>query len=109
MSRVATAWVVIVLGGIATYMIRASFLLFADRLASVPPKLADALRMIPAAALAALAVPALLRPDTTFAPLGPRALAGLIALAVAWKTRNLLVTIVVGLVAVMGLENLLGS
>jgi branched-subunit amino acid transport protein len=108
MDLITRAWVVIVLGGIATFAIRASFLLAARRLATVPEWADDALRMIPAAALAALVAPALLRPETTLQPLGPQALAGALALAVAWWTRSVLLTIGVGVVAVMGLEYLLG-
>ena len=108
MSRLVAVWLVIIGAGVATYAIRASFLLFADRLAAVPPKVSEVLRMIPAAALGALVAPALLRPEATFAPLGPRALAGLVALAVAWFTRNLLITIIVGIAAVIGFERFLG-
>jgi branched-subunit amino acid transport protein len=102
------AWVVIVLGGLATFSIRSSFLLAARRLATVPGWANDALRMIPAAALAALVAPALLRPDVAWQPLGPQALAGALALAVAWWTRSVLLTIGVGVVAVMGLDLVLG-
>jgi branched-subunit amino acid transport protein len=108
MGLVARAWIAIVLAGVATYAIRASFLLVARRLATVPAWAGDLLRMIPAAALAALVAPALLRPDAAFVPLGPEALAGALALAVAWWTRNVLATIGVGLVAVVGLQVLLG-
>ena len=108
MDRITRAWLVILLGGLATFSIRASFLLAARRLAAVPAWATDLLRMIPAAALAALVAPALLRPDTGLAPLGPEALAGALALAVAWWTRNVLLTIAVGLVAVVGFERLLG-
>ena len=108
MSLLQRAWLVILLGGLATFSIRASFLLVARRLTSLPSWAGEALRMIPAAALAALALPALLRPEVAFQPLGPRALAGALALLVAWRTRSVLLTIVVGLVAVAGLEWLLG-
>lgn len=104
----ATAWVAIVLIGIGTFAVRASFLLFADRVAAVPVAVQDALRMVPAAALAALVAPAVLRPDGEWDPFGPRAAAALIALVVAWRTRSALATIVVGLVAVVVLQAALG-
>lgn len=107
MSRSGIAWSVIVLSGIATFAIRGSFLLLAHHLATVPPRIADALRMIPAAALAALVAPAVLHPGETFTPLGPRSLAALVALAVAWRTRNLLATIAVGMVTVVIFERFL--
>lgn len=108
MSPTATAWVVIVLGGIATFAIRGSFLLIASRLAELPATTRELLRMIPAAALAALVAPALLRTDGQLVLWGPRPLAGLVALGVAWWTRSVLATIVVGLVSVVGFEGVLG-
>jgi branched-subunit amino acid transport protein len=106
-SRLQTAWVVIVVGGLLTFAIRGSFLLVASRLASLPGATRELLRMIPAAALAALAAPALLRSDDRVVLLGPRPLAGLVALAVAWWSRSMLLTVAVGLVAVIGFEVLL--
>lgn len=109
MSLVARAWLVILVGGVVTYGIRSSFLLLAHRFGDIPPAVRDALRMIPAAALAALVLPALLRPEGEIAVLNPRALAGAIALAVAWRTRNVLATILVGLAVVIPLDRLLGG
>ena len=108
MSATQTAWVVIVLGGIATFAIRGSFLLVATRLAELPDATRQLLRMIPAAALAALVVPAVLRTDGELVLLGPRPLAGVVALGIAWWTRSVLATIAVGLGAVVGFELLLG-
>jgi hypothetical protein len=59
------------------------------------------LRMIPTGAIAVLVAPALLRPETDPVLLGPR------PSAAAW-TRSILWTIVVGLMAVTGLEWWLG-
>ncbi len=100
--------VALVLVGVGNVVLRGSALLFAERLRDVPPRTQAVLRMIPPATLAALVAPALLRPEGTFAPLGPQALAGLVALVVAWRTRNLLATILVGLVAVVLLGLALG-
>jgi branched-subunit amino acid transport protein len=103
MSRV---WVAIVLAGIGTFAMRASFLVFAHRLADVPPGVQRLLRQIPPAALAAIVVPALLRPEGTFDVWQPRLLAGLVAAAVAWRTRNIALTLVTGIGLVMLLEAL---
>ena len=103
-----TTWVVILVAGAGTYAVRASFLAFADRLSDLPTDVREALRMVPAATLAALTLPALLRPDGPWAVLGPNALAGVVAGLVAWWTRSALLTVVVGLLAVMGLQQLLG-
>ena len=61
-GAVSGVWVAIVLAGIGTYAMRASFLVFAHRLADVPPSVQRLLRQIPPAALAAIVIPALLRP-----------------------------------------------
>lgn len=108
MGLIGRAWVVLLLGGLATYAVRASFLLAARRFERVPAWATDALRMIPAAALAALTLPALLRPAGTLAPLAPEALAGAAALVAAWWTRSVLLTIVVGMAVVVGFDRLLG-
>lgn len=103
-----TTWVVIVVAGLGTYLFRLSFLAVADRVADLPDHVRDALRMVPAATLAALVAPALLRPEGPWLLLGPRAVAGLVAALVAWWSKSVLATIVVGLFAVIALQPLLG-
>lgn len=103
----AGTWLLIVAAGALTFAIRASSLLLADRFGALSDGTREVLRMIPAAALAALVAPAVLRPDGALVWSGPRPLAAAIALAVAIVTRSIGWTIVVGLVAVVGLERLL--
>ncbi len=90
--------------GIGTFAMRASFVTIADRLMVLPDDLRVILRMVPAAAMAALALPALLRPDGEWDLFGPRAIAGAIAAVVAWRTRSALATVLVGLAAVAVLQ-----
>jgi branched-subunit amino acid transport protein len=99
-------WTTIVLAGIGTYAMRASFLVFAHRLADVPPGVQRLLRQIPPAALAAIVIPALLRPEGTLDLWQPRFLAGVVAAAVAWRTRSVALTLVVGIGLVMAVEAL---
>lgn len=99
-------WIAIVLAGVGTYAMRASFLVFAHRLADVPPLVQRLLRQIPPAALAAIVVPALLRPEGTLDVWQPRLLAGVVAALVAWRTRNIALTLVVGIGLVMLLQRL---
>lgn len=115
-----TVWLVIAVAGIGTFTIRASFLFLLGYVDGVPPRAERALRFVPAAVLAALVVPAFLQVDgeplasvptladaaAVFA--GPRFLAGTVAAAVAYRTESILATIVIGLVALLGLELLLG-
>lgn len=90
------AWA-IVGGAAATYLLRASFILAAARLGNLDPRVVRVLQMIPAAALGALALPALLLVDgsLTFAP--ARLTAAAVAMLVAWRTRNLGLTVLAGL------------
>jgi branched-subunit amino acid transport protein len=101
-------WLAIVLGGAVTYAARATFFLFADQLDRLGPEAREALRMIPAAVLAALSVPAILRPDGAVDAFSPELLAGVVAALAAWRWRRLMVTILVGVVAVAGFRALLG-
>jgi branched-subunit amino acid transport protein len=60
-----------------------------------------ALRFVPIAVLTAIIIPELVLHNNTLdlRPENPRLLAGLVAILVAWKTSNVLITIVVGMAA----------
>ena len=103
MSR---TWVAILLAGGGTFLMRASFLLAAHKLADVPEGVRRVLRQIPPAALAALVVPAFLRPDGALDPWQPELAAGLLAALVCWRTRSVAATLVVGMAAVFALNQL---
>lgn len=90
-------WTAIVVIGIGTFAMRASFLAFAHRLVDVPPHVQRILRQIPAAALASIVAPALLRPEGHVDLLQGRLLAGVVAGIVAWRTRNIALTLVIGM------------
>ncbi|WP_019874119.1 AzlD domain-containing protein [Sporichthya polymorpha] len=98
MSR---TWAAIVLAGIGTFAMRASFLALAHRLSEVPPWAQRILRQIPPAALAALVIPALVRPHGEIDLFQPRLAAGLLAALVAWRTKNVALTLVIGIGALM--------
>lgn len=100
MSRATEAWLVVALAGTGTYAIRASFLVTARHASQLSATVRAVLRMIPAAALAALVAPSLLRVDGALDPVNPRLFAGLVALVVAWRTRSIAATIAVGLAAI---------
>lgn len=103
MSRV---WVAIILSGAGTFAMRASFLAAASRLATVPPFAQRLLRQIPPAALAAIVAPALLRPEGDLDLVQPRLAAGIVAAVVALRTRNVALTLGVGLVSLVALQAL---
>jgi branched-subunit amino acid transport protein len=73
---------------------------------SVPPILDRALRYVPAAVMAALVVPALVRPEgvVDLSPENLRLMAGILAAVVAWYSRNVLLTLAVGMAALWVLQ-----
>ena len=64
------------------------------------------LRQIPPAALAALVVPAFLRPEGELDLWSPELAAGLVATVVCWRTKSITATLVVGMVVVFALRQL---
>ena len=94
----AQVWLIILIGGALTFGIRLSFIALFGRWQ--PPELFQrALRFVPPAVLSAIILPEMLFPDGQFitSPLSPRLIAGMVAILVAWRSRNTLLTIVVGM------------
>jgi branched-subunit amino acid transport protein len=83
-----------------TYLLRSAFLLMPPEV-QTPPLLRRALRYVPAAVLTAIWAPELvLSGDAVDISIGnERLLAGLVAIAVAWRWRHTFATIVAGLAA----------
>jgi branched-subunit amino acid transport protein len=96
--------------GLVTYAIRLS-LIGALGDWQVPPLVARALRFVPPAVLSAIILPELLRPDDRLdlSLSNARLLAGLLAAVIAWRTRNVIVTIVVGMVTLWLLQWVMGG
>lgn len=92
--------------GIGTYLIRLSFIgIVGDR--TMPDWAMVPIRFVAPAVLAALVAPAVLLHDggLTVAPaMNPRAIAALIALLLAWKTKNVAVVIAAGMATVLALQ-----
>ena len=106
MSHATLAWIILGMG-LITFAIRvALFLLPAG--AQLPEWLLRALRYVPAAVLSAIIAPELLMPGGAFdLSLGnERLLAGVVAILVAWRTRNVIWTVGVGLVVLWLLQAL---
>lgn len=91
-------WIVVFSIGLFTFGYRLSFILFADRL-RLAPGLRRALRFVPIAALTAIITPELLlhQGSVMVGPSNLRLIAGLLATVIAWRTRNVLWTIVIGM------------
>ena len=102
----STAWVAIFLAAAGTFAMRAGFLVAAHRLADVPASVQRVLRQIPPAALAAIVVPALLRPNDELDFWQPELAAGIIAALVFWRTRSTTLTLVVGMAVLVALRHI---
>ena len=101
-------WAVIASLAAATLLTRMSFIAFAAHL-QLPLLLRRGLVYVPPAILAAIIASQVFPPGTDGgASLDlPRLGAAALALAVAWRTRNTMATIVVGMVALWSLQALL--
>ncbi len=102
----SAAWRTILIAGVITLAMRASFLLVAHRMVRVPPRVHRVLRQIPSAALAALVAPAFVRPEGHFDLLQAHFGAGVLAALVAWRTRSVLLTLLSGMVALLVIQAL---
>lgn len=98
---------VMVAAGLATYLIRLSFIAIEGRL-RLPPWFRTALQFVPAAMLSALIAPDLLMRDGALAlePDNTRLLAGLLAIVIAAWTRSVAWTIAGGMATLLLLEML---
>lgn len=101
-------WIIIIAMGVVTYALRLSMILLFDKVA-MPVLIRRALRFVPAAVLSALVVQALLTPDPArhMSIDQPRFIAGVLAAAVAWRTKNVFLTIGVGMVLLWILQSFL--
>ena len=106
MSSATLALTILGMGLITFTIHMALFLLPAG--AQLPEWLLRALRYVPAAVLSAIIAPELLMPGGVFdLSLGnERLLAGVVAILVAWRTRNVIWTVGVGLVVLWVLQAL---
>lgn len=98
-------WLLFLAIGLGTFLLRFLFIYLFGKI-EMPDWLRRALRFVPAAALAALVFPALTHSagHLDFSLNNLRLLAGLGGAVVAWKTRNVLLTILVGMILLWILE-----
>ena len=101
-------WLVMLLGGLITFAIRFSLIYLFGRF-EVPETVRRALHYVPPAVLSAIILPELFFQDDALSLSldNTRLLAGLIAIAVAWFSKNTLITILAGMVALFVLQWLL--
>ena len=104
-----TVWLVILGVSACTFLLRASFIVFADP-HRFPKRFRQALAFVPPAVLAAIVAPGLLLLEGAFDLSGgnPRWIAGLIAIIVGAKSRSMLATIATGMASLWLLQWLMG-
>ena len=105
-------WLIIIGMGVVTYGIRLSAIaLLGQR--EFPQIIQRALRFVPPAVLFAIVFPELFQPQPAgvfdLSLSNVRLLAGVLASIVAWRTKNVLVTIMVGMIALWVLQALIAT
>jgi branched-subunit amino acid transport protein len=96
--------------GIITFLLRLALIISTEHF-TMPERLQQGLQYVPAAVLSAIIFPELLMPGGTLdLSIGnARLLAGVLAIVVAWRTKNVLLTIAVGMVALWILQALMAG
>jgi branched-subunit amino acid transport protein len=104
-----SVWLTLLAVGAVTFLLRASFIVFADP-HRFPHLFRQALAFVPPAVLPAIVAPGLLLRGDTLDPSfsNPRWIAGLVAIAVATRTRSTLATVLAGMGALWLLQWAMG-
>lgn len=100
-------WLTVIVAGVLTYAIRLSSILLSGKI-ELPKEVRRALRFVPPAVFTAIFLPELFLTNGELnLTLGnDRLLAGSLAIIVAWRTKNVMITILVGMVALWILQAL---
>ncbi|SRR5690606_37365187 len=103
-----TLWLLIIGMGVITFLLRLALIISTGHF-TMPERLRQGLQYVPAAVLSAIIFPELLMPDGALdvSMNNARLLAGLLAIVVAWRTKNVLLTIAAGMVALWILQVLI--
>jgi branched-subunit amino acid transport protein len=103
-------WRVMVFAGLLTFGTRLSFILLLDRI-KVPDWFRRGLRFVPVAVLSAIILPELVTRNNALdlSLHNPQLYAGALAILVAWRTKNVLLTISIGMGALLIIQFVLGT
>jgi branched-subunit amino acid transport protein len=93
----ASMWILLAVIAAGTWGIRVSFIALFGRIETIPGWVLRILKLIPASVLAALVAPALTHGTGEFDLGTARLFAGVLAGLVAWRTKNVLATIAIGM------------
>ncbi len=98
-------WLTMLLGGLITFGMRMSFIYLFGRF-DVPVTIKRALRFVPPAVLSAIIAPELFMPNNSL-QIGfdnHYLIAGLVAIVIGWRTKNTLLTLLAGMIALVVLQ-----
>ncbi|HBG74608.1 MAG: hypothetical protein A2X25_11285 [Chloroflexi bacterium GWB2_49_20] len=96
-KELTSIWYPIIFVGILTFLTRLSFIVLSDMI-KLHPRVRSAFRYIPIAVLSAIIFPELVQNhDAQILFYFPRIFAGLFAILIAWRTRNIILTITGGM------------
>jgi branched-subunit amino acid transport protein len=102
-------WLTIIVAGLLTFGTRLSFIFLLNKV-RMPDWFRRGLRFVPAAVLSAIILPELTSPGGTLnlSWHNYQLLAGIAAILVAWRTRNVILTILAGMAVLLLLPLLFG-
>jgi branched-subunit amino acid transport protein len=100
-----STWLTIIAAGLVTYATRLSSIMLYDKL-EMPALVQRSLRFVPVAVLTAIFFPDLiyLQDELVLSFQNPRLLAGILAIFIAWRTKNVIYTIVAGMLSLWMLQ-----
>jgi branched-subunit amino acid transport protein len=103
-------WLMILGMMVVTFGVRYPMLAIVGRL-PLPPNVIRALRFVPVAVLTAIIVPMVIMPKDSvdLSLTNPNLIAGVLALIAAWRTKNLLLSILIGMGAYLLLRTVIGG
>jgi len=109
MDATLSLWLTLAACGIVTFLTRLSFIAVHGRV-NLPAWFQRMLTFVPVAVLSAIALPEIVIQNgaVQLSPLNPKLLAGILAVGVAWRTKNVWATIAVGMAALWGIRYLSG-
>lgn len=102
-----TVWLAFVLGGIATYLLRSSFIVFMGE-RRLPGEVERALRYVGPAAFAAIAVPRIVGGDAEAWAPDERILAAVVGGLVCWRFKSVIGGIFAGMATLWIAQGVLG-
>lgn len=108
MEATLNLWLTIIACGIVTFLIRLSFIALHGRV-TMPDWFTRALTFVPVAVLSAITLPEILFQNDALnvSLFNPRLLAGIAAVLVAWRAKNVWATIAVGMIVLLGIQFLM--